>query len=189
MIDLNLADTSATIWISGVTASGKTTLGRDLYKKITNLGLENIIHLDGDELRSKQSKVYGHSLEERMELIQKYIEIVIEENSKGKIVIISTVSHKKEMRDSARKQLENFMEVNLLCDSEICSNRDYKDIYNRIDINSDECLPGVTEPYILSKEAELILDTGTNTLKDCEDILFRAVLDFLGKINTKSIEI
>ena len=78
---------------------------------------------------------------------------------------------------------------NLLCDSEICSNRDYKDIYNRIDINSDECLPGVTEPYILSKEAELILDTGTNTLKDCEDILFRAVLDFLGKINTKSIEI
>ena len=61
-----------------------------LYQSLLNLGIKNLVHLDGDELRAKQSKVYGHSLEERMELIQKYIELVQEENNKGNVVIIST---------------------------------------------------------------------------------------------------
>jgi adenylylsulfate kinase len=182
LTNLDTQNTKATVWISGVTASGKTTLGASLYQSLLNLGIKNLVHLDGDELRAKQSKVYGHSLEERMELIQKYIELVQEENNKGNVVIISTVSHKKEMRDSARKQLANFMEVNLLCDSQICSNRDYKNIYNRIDKHSDECLPGVTEPYILSKDAELILDTGRNSLTSCHDQLFESVTKYLSGI-------
>jgi adenylylsulfate kinase-like enzyme len=97
LTNLDTQNTKATVWISGVTASGKTTLGASLYQSLLNLGIKNLVHLDGDELRAKQSKVYGHSLEERMELIQKYIELVQEENNKGNVVIISTVSHKKEM--------------------------------------------------------------------------------------------
>ena len=92
----------------------------------------NIKFLDGEDLRNKQSRIYGYSVEERMELIQKYIELVTEENKKGFMVIISTVSHKKEMRDFARDQLNQFMEINLLCSSETCAIRDFKNIYSKI---------------------------------------------------------
>ena len=183
---MNVVNDIATIWISGVTASGKTTLGKLLYKELLNTGVKNLIHLDGDDLRRRQFKVYGHSLEERMELIQKYIELTQEENKKGLIVIISTVSHMKEMRDSARNQLNNFMEINLLCDLKTCSHRDYKNIYNQANKDIDQCLPGVTEPYIVSENAELVLDTGKNSLEDCKNILLDGVLKHLKGLPSKN---
>ena len=176
---MGVANNVATIWISGVTASGKTTLGKLLYQELLNTGIINLKYLDGDDLRRRQSRIYGHSVEERKELIQKYIELVKEENKKGFMVIISTVSHKKETRDKARNQLNNFMEINLLCDPKTCSIRDYKNIYNRIDKNSNECLPGVTEPYEVSDQAELILDTAKSSLEDCKNILINNVFKYL----------
>ena len=165
----------ATVWISGVTASGKTTLGRALVGELKRKGLKNIVHLDGDELRAKQTREYGYSLSERFELIQKYINLVIEENLRGNCVIISTVSHKSEMRDRARAQIQNFMEVNLLCDLETCCERDYKNIYTKDYSSSDDCLPGVTEPYVISESAELVLDTSKHSLAQCQKILFKSV--------------
>ena len=176
---IDIANNVATIWISGVTASGKTTLGKLLYHELLSTGIINIKFLDGEDLRNKQSKIYGYSVEERMKLILQYIELVKEENKKGFMVIISTVSHKKEMRDNARNQLSNFMEINLLCDPKTCSIRDYKHIYNRK--NSNECLPGVTEPYEVSDQAELILDTGKNSIEDCKNILLNHVLKYLSE--------
>ena len=71
-----------TIWISGVTASGKTTLAKELYKKLKTTSEKDFRFLDGEDLRSKQSRIYGHSVEERMKLIHKYIEFIKEENKK-----------------------------------------------------------------------------------------------------------
>ena len=99
------------------------------------------------------------------------------------MVIISTVSHKKETRDKARNQLNNFMEINLLCDPKTCSIRDYKNIYNRIDKNSNECLPGVTEPYEISDNAELILDTEQYSLEESKIIILNTTLKFLNDKN------
>ena len=178
---IDIANNVATIWISGVTASGKTTLGKFLYHDLLNTGITNIKYFDGEDLRSKQSRIYGHSVEERMKLIHKYVEFIKEENKKGFMVIISVVSHKKETRDNARNQLSNFMEINLLCDPETCSIRDYKNIYNRINKNSNECLPGVTEPYVVSDQAELILNTGQISIKDSRKILLNKTLEFLNE--------
>ena len=65
----------ATIWISGVTASGKTTLGKILYQELKKGGINNIKFLDGEDLRKTQKRVYGHSLEERFKVIKNYIKI------------------------------------------------------------------------------------------------------------------
>ena len=169
----------ATIWISGVTASGKTTLGKILHQELKNTQIENIKFLDGEDLRKIQNRVYGHSLEERFKVIKNYIKIVQDENKKGNIVIISTVSHKKKMRDLARGELVNFFEVNLLCNVEACATRDYKNLYNSIDKDSKECFPGVTEPYEISKNAELILDTAKFSIEELKTILFTRTLAFL----------
>ena len=69
-----------TIWISGVTASGKTTLGKELYKKLKTTSDKDFRFLDGEDLRKILKKNYGHSLPERFELIKEYIGFVKEEN-------------------------------------------------------------------------------------------------------------
>ena len=126
-----------TIWISGVTASGKTTLAKELYKKLKTTSEEDFRLLDGEDLRKKLKKNYGHSLPERIELIKEYIGFVKEENKNGRSVILSTVSHKQKMRELARSELNNFMEVNLICSPESCAKRDYRNIYNRITKSSE----------------------------------------------------
>ena len=62
----------ATIWLSGVTASGKTTLGKMLYEDLIKSGIVNLKYFDGEDLRKIQDRVYGHSVEERFRLIKKY---------------------------------------------------------------------------------------------------------------------
>ena len=167
----------ATIWISGLTASGKTTFGKFLYKDLKDFGIERVKFLDGEDLRKTLNKNYGHSLEERFFLCEKWVEVVKEENNNGNIIIISTVSHKKEMRANARREIDRFMEINLKCDPMICADRDYKNVYSTS--NNDECMPGITEPYEFSSNAELIVDTENNSIKHCRKIIFKNSVIFL----------
>ena len=166
-----------TVWISGLTASGKTTLGNLLFKDMNKKGIDNIIFLDGDQLRELSKKKYGRSLSERYKILKKYIELVRKENEEGKFVIISTVSHQKKMREIARKNIVNFMEVNLECSKQACSDRDYKGLYEKSK-NSKDYFPGVTEPYQFNKNAELILDTEKNTIEVCRKMLLDKVFKY-----------
>lgn len=174
-------DDPATIWISGMTASGKTTLGLSLVNELMSYGVEKIKLLDGDKLRKRLKKNYGHSLSDRVKLIDEYIKIAQLEINNGFNVVISTVSHKSSMRDIARSQLNPFMEINLVCSYEECAKRDYKNIYSSFD-GTDKCLPGYTEPYETSKSPELILDTENNSIEDCKKMLLQKVLNFLSEI-------
>ena len=115
-----------TIWITGITASGKTTLGRALFLFLVEKGVNPVEFLDGDEIRKSLNKNYGHSLEDREIILKKIVEIVKDKNKKGITMIVSTVSHKKEMRNYARSQIPQFIEVHLECPAKVCADRDYK---------------------------------------------------------------
>jgi len=168
-----------TIWFTGISGSGKTTLGKLLYDAIIKKGFDADF-LDGDELRKKFDRQYGHSLEDRFEVAKKIIDIACKCNKEGKIAIVSTVSHKKRMRDMARQNIYYFMEVYLNCSADVCKDRDYKGLYEKAYINRDELFPGVTEPYEVSENPELILDTASNSVEQCGEILLKKVLRFLG---------
>tara|TARA_Y100001970_G_C13998534_1_gene732083 strand:+ start:238 stop:783 length:546 start_codon:yes stop_codon:yes gene_type:complete len=176
---------NATIWISGVTASGKTTLGKFLLDDLIKYGIKRIKFFDGDILRKRLNQNYGHSLEERYKVLEQYIDIVKKESNKGNIIIVSTVSHKSKMRELARNRLGNFMEINLKCSPQVCLERDFKGVYSKLNINDKECLPGVTEPYEFSELADLILDTENNSIQNSRKILFSKTIEFL---NNKIIE-
>ena len=117
MIKKNLLkNKNATIWISGVTASGKTTFGKLLYQGLKDFGIENIKFLDGEDLRKRLTENYGHSLEERFILVEKWIKIAKEET----IAIINNsaagIPPKADGRDLSKsifEQLMKFKERNL----------------------------------------------------------------------------
>ena len=150
------------IWITGITASGKTFLGKSLMNGLIENGYTNVIHLDGDELRKRSGWVQGHSLQDRFKIIELLIDLIIEEQNIGKIVVVSTVSHIKNMRELAREKIYGFHEVYLNCSAKKCASRDYKGFYKRAEQNTDidEIFPGVTEEYQMSKRPELTLNTG-----------------------------
>lgn len=157
------------IWITGITASGKTSLGKALLEACKIMGVQNIIHLDGDELRKRPDWVKGHGIEDRFKSFQKIIDVTNWELEQGNVVIVSTVSHKASMRLEARDRLSNFYEVYLRCSSEECEKRDFKNFYSRAKNQSisdqKEIFPGVTEAYEESKNPEMVIDTEHDSLE------------------------
>ena len=172
-----------TIWISGLTASGKTTLGKLLFQDLKKYGINNIKFLDGDELRSLMTKKYGRDLKDRYKILKEYIKITIKENKKGNIVIISTISHKTDMRMLARREINNFMEVNLECSVRACSQRDYKGLYSKMKNRSKDFFPGISEPYEFSESPELIINTENNSIEFCRKIMFNKAIKHLSFSN------
>ena len=74
-----------TIWLTGITASGKTTLGNRLYESLINKGVTNVEFLDGDELRKRLNKNYGNSLGDRFAVLKHIVEIASQCNQNGYI--------------------------------------------------------------------------------------------------------
>ena len=176
--------TPATIWITGITASGKTTLGRKLYQYLQSLYPEDRLEfLDGDEIRKKLDREYGHSTSERMAVLGKIVEMAEALNQRGKIVIVSTVSHKKEMREFARSRIAHFFEVYLQCSVKDCAERDYKGHYQKAMAGEYDLFAGVTEPYETSEAPELVLDTASQSIEVCSQTLCDRVTDFLTHLN------
>ena len=174
-----MALTQGTIWITGLSASGKTTLGEYLRCNLQKKGIENVKLLDGEELRKNFDRIYGHSLEERYAVVSKIIKIAHECNQKGSISIVCTISHKKEMREMARQEIRHFMEVYLKCPVEVCARRDYKGNYKKAFQGEGEYFAGITEPYEKSENPELVLDTASKSINECSAILLNRVLEFL----------
>ena len=168
-----------TIWITGLSASGKTTLGKILFENLNQIGIKNVLLFDGEELRKNFDRSYGHSLEERYEVLAKIIQIALECNENDNISIVCTISHKVDMREIARKEIKDFMEVCLKCPLDVCANRDYKGNYEKALEDRSEFFAGITEPYQISDNPELILDTASLSIEECSEILLEHVLIFL----------
>ena len=150
------------IFIIGPTASGKTTIGIGAYK-VLRKSIKNLIFYDGDELRKKLKGTFGHSNEERYRVLEKYLEIIEEDLSNSKNIIISTVLHKKEMRRIVREKFPNCLIIFLKCGLNELKNRDYKGRYKDAIDGKLECFPGITEPYEIPKYADFVIDTNNES--------------------------
>jgi len=164
------------IWITGITASGKTSLGNSLKEDLSKSGYDNVVHLDGDELRKRPDWISGHSIEDRFKILSLLVSLIVKEERKGNIVVVSTVSHIKKMRDYARERIDDFIEVYLNCSVQACELRDYKGFYKRAhdDVENSGVFPGVNVKYEESKDVELILFTGKESFEESS----KKLLDF-----------
>jgi adenylyl-sulfate kinase len=171
--------TPGTIWITGLCASGKTTLGQSLVDNLIAIDIRNVEFLDGEALRQRLDRVYGYTTEERNAVLMNTIRIARDYNHEGKVVIVATISHKKRIRELARQEIGHFMEVYLDCPVEVCAQRDYKGHYKKAYANEYENFVGVTEPYELSDNPELVLDTANKTVEECSQLLLERVKSFL----------
>jgi adenylylsulfate kinase len=171
------------VWITGLPASGKTTLSKALRGGLEARGYACTL-LDGDVLRARLGRSYGHSLEDRFAVLREIVAAARAERDRGLIPIVATISHKREMRAFAREALGRMLEVYLDCAAPVCAARDGKGHYRRAFAGEYDCFVGVTEPYETWSRADLVIDTARSRISVAALRLLAASLAFLGETNS-----
>src|SRR5690348_5787752 len=166
------------IWLTGIPASGKTTISLLLKDYLQKKNIPAII-LDGDEIRKTVSKDLGFSPQDRKEHNRRVIEIAKLLVKNNFTVIIPLISPYKETRELARKELPNFVEVYVKASLDTCIKRDPKGLYQKAKNGEITNLTGLQSPYEEPTNPELVLDTEKSTPQQCLD----AIISFLDKKN------
>jgi adenylylsulfate kinase len=119
-------------WITGLSASGKTTLGTELTQRIRDNGA-NVIFLDGDNLRFVLGELATHSREDRVRLAYTYARLCQMLCEQGVVVVIATVALFSEIHAWNRENLLGYFEIFLDVPISELRNRDPKGIYKQFD--------------------------------------------------------
>tara|TARA_B100000029_G_C17591264_1_gene962569 strand:+ start:420 stop:956 length:537 start_codon:yes stop_codon:yes gene_type:complete len=164
-----------TLWLTGISASGKTTLAKKIIEKLNmHDSLSEFLLVDGDEIRNTMSFYqYNNIGREKIGLLK--AEMAEEENKKGKNVIVTGIAAKAKWRKDYRKIIENYYEVYLCCSLEACVKRDYKNQYKKAIDGDIGNFGGVTDDYEEHDEVDLKINTETSTIEKSTIILFNFI--------------
>lgn len=178
-----------TIWLTGLSGSGKSTVAHKLEEKLFELGIKTYV-LDGDNIRFGLNKDLGFSREARKENIRRIAEVAKLFTDAGVINITAFISPYIEDRLNARKiQKEgDFIEVYVRCPIDICEERDPKGLYKKARAGELKEFTGVDDPYEEPENPELILDTGKEGVDESVDKIINYLKE-KGYIGVKSNEI
>jgi adenylylsulfate kinase len=161
------------IWLTGLPSSVKSSITRELVKKIDAEGVPVIV-LESDEMRKILTPEPAYTPGERdafyrsMTLIGELI------TKRGVNVIFDATANKRAYRDYARSIIPRFMEVYITCPLEICMKRDPKGIYKRALANDTSTVPGIQSPYEPPQAPEATLD-GRDPPEEAAVLLFAAL--------------
>lgn len=156
----------ATIWLTGLPSSGKSTIGFTAEHALVERG--NLAYvLDGDNVRHGLNKNLGFSPEDREENIRRIGEVARLFADAGVLTFTSFISPYRADRDQARKIHEGsglpFIEVFVKTAVEVCEQRDPKGLYAKARAGKLPEFTGVSAPYEEPLKPELVLDTGALT--------------------------
>jgi len=170
-----------TVWFTGLSGAGKSTISTLLYRRLCAAGAK-VELLDGDVVRTHLSKGLGFSREDRDENIRR-IGFVCELLSRnGVIAIAAAISPYREVRESVRARIPNFVEVFMQCPIEVLIERDVKGLYKKALAGEIERFTGVSDPYEPPASPELTLNSSQESPEQSAEKVWRA-LKSLGLIS------
>ncbi len=155
----NKLDRGFTLWFTGLSGAGKTTVAEIVeYELRERIGSVEV--LDGDIVRTNLSKGLGFSREDRDTNVLRigFVANLLTRNGVG--VIVSAISPFKEVRDQVRRQIgEDFIEIFVDAPVEVCAERDVKGLYKRAYSGEIPQFTGVSDPYEAPVAPELHIKT------------------------------
>ena len=165
-----------TIWLTGLSGSGKSTIGVELEHAL----IENKYHayiLDGDNIRHGLNKNLGFSPEDRSENIRRIGEVAKLFTDANIITIAAFISPYRADRDAVRKLLKDgkFIEVYVKCSVEVCEERDTKGLYKKARAGEVKDFTGISAPYEEPHNPELTIDSSNLSVEEST----RAILNYL----------
>ncbi len=159
---------ACTIWMTGLPASGKSTLAVALEKALWERGIHSFV-LDGDNVRHGLNKDLGFSPEDRVENIRRIGEVAKLFTAAGVINITAFISPYRADRERVRQIMAagEFIEVYVDCPVEECEKRDPKGHYKKARSGEMKEFTGVSAPYEAPASAELTIQTSRASLDEC----------------------
>ena len=155
-----------TVWFTGLSGAGKSTIAEMLYHEFQARGLKTEI-LDGDEVRKNLSKGLGFSKEDRDANIMRigYVANLLTRN--GVATICCPISPYKQTRDANRELIGEFVEVYVYATiEELAEHRDPKGLYKKALAGEIEHFTGIDDPYEAPENAEITIETETSSPED-----------------------
>ncbi|HEF4759228.1 TPA: adenylyl-sulfate kinase [Pseudomonas putida] len=163
-----LKQQSVTIWFTGLSGAGKTTLSYALEKALFEVG-KLAYTLDGDNLRHGLCRNLGFSQADRSENIRRIAEVAHLMNDSGVIVIVACISPNQSDRDIARSIIgsDRFFEVYVNTPISVCEKNDTKGLYKKARAGEIKEFTGVSANYEAPVTPDLSLDASTLSVTEC----------------------
>lgn len=135
-----------TVWFTGLSGAGKTTITKALAEKLKADGYALEI-LDGDIVRENLTKGLGFSKADRDENIRRigFVSHLLTRN--GVIVLVSAISPYREIREEVRNKIGDFVEIFVNAPLAVCEKRDVKGLYQRARAGEIKQFTGIDDPY------------------------------------------
>jgi len=160
-----MAHKGFTLWFTGLSGSGKSTISERVALKLQKMGLPVEI-LDGDIVRTHLSKGLGFSQEDRDENIKRVGFVCQLLTRNGVPNIASVISPYRAARDYNRQKIKSFVEVYVACPVEVCAQRDVKGLYQKAMAGEIKHFTGVDDPYEEPLNPEIICHTDKESIEE-----------------------
>jgi adenylylsulfate kinase len=156
------------LWLTGLSASGKSTLARALESALFGRGCQVYV-LDGDNIRHGLNRDLGFSPDDRAENIRRIGEVGKLFADFGGIAITAFISPYRADREGVRAACGpgDFVEVFVSCDLETCEQRDPKGLYKKARRGEIREFTGVSAPYEPPERPELVVHTDRHSPEEC----------------------
>ena len=151
---------AATIWLTGLSGSGKSTIAIELERQLILNGHPTYA-LDGDNVRYGLSRDLGFAPYDRTENIRRIGEVCKLFNNAGVFVVTAFISPYRADRATARDivGVDKFIEVHLATDIEVCEQRDPKGLYKKARAGEINDFTGISAPYEKPERPSMVIDT------------------------------
>ncbi len=174
--------TPKTIWLTGLSGSGKSSLANELEKALVAEN-KHVMLLDGDNVRMGLNRNLGFTEQDRIENIRRIAEVAKLMNDAGLIVITSFISPYMRDRRNAREIIgeDSFIELYVSTPLEECERRDVKGLYAKARAGEIPNFTGISSPYEAPEAAEITIDTTDLSLEESTDIVMQQLRGKLGE--------
>ncbi|MCG6869913.1 MAG: adenylyl-sulfate kinase [Gammaproteobacteria bacterium] len=158
------------LWFTGLSGAGKSTLAHAVEERLHNLHSRTIV-LDGDNVRHGLCGDLTFSEDDRKENIRRIGEMVKLFLDAGVISLTAFISpfraDRQRVRDLAPEG--DFIEIYCHASLDVCESRDVKGLYKKARAGEIKDFTGISSPYEIPENAEIVVDTGSEPLEECVD--------------------
>lgn len=165
---------SALIWITGLSASGKSTIAIELEHRLFQSKIKTFV-LDGDNVRHGLNKDLGFRPEDRKENLRRVGEVAKLLVDAGILTIAAFISpyasDREAIRELFERDNEEFIEVYLKCDLAVCESRDPKGLYKKARSGAIPEFTGISQPYETPLNPGITLETDRLSIEESVTVI------------------
>jgi adenylylsulfate kinase len=162
---MSVKQRGATIWFTGLSGAGKTTIRMAVEQELRARGLKVEV-LDGDIVRENLTRGLGFSKEDRDENIRRigFVAHLLSRNEV--IVLVSAISPYRNIREEVRERIGNFVEIFVNAPLTVCEERDVKGLYKKARAGEIKQFTGIDDPYEAPLNPEVECRTDLESLEE-----------------------